>query len=135
MSRAPDGWLRSLVGISLVTLLVTGCMEGPVFNATLIVEVFNQTNSVGSLRYQGPGPSGTDPIEPCRSAGSARGLGPGTWQITISNGSQSLKTTLVAQETGEVTEAYVIRPDGEIDHLYEQGDQDTAPPPPFGCPA
>jgi len=44
------------------------------------------------------------------------------------------KTTLAAPETGEVTEAYVIRPNGEIDHLYEQGNQETAPPPPSGCP-
>lgn len=108
-------------------------MEGPAAQANLIVQVFNQTNSVGSLHWQGPGGSGAEPIDPCRVSGSARGLGPGTWQITIIDGSTSFMATVIAPDTGVVTEAYVIRPNGQIGHLYQQGDQETAPPPPSGC--
>ena len=126
-------WRRSTTGIVLAGLLAASCQQGPVAQVNIVIEVFNQTNIVGTLRWQGDGGSGSDPIRPCSEAGSARGLGPGTWQVTINDGSTSFTASVTAPATGIAYEAYGILPNGQIEHLYRLSDQQTAPPTPSGC--
>jgi hypothetical protein len=96
--------LRS-AGLLLAGVLVAGC-QGPVPHVNIMIEVFNQTNEVDSLRWQGPGGSGSDSIEPCTVAGSAEGLGPGTWQFTVQDGPNSLTATLIAPDIGVAYEVF-----------------------------
>jgi len=119
--------------IVLAGLVAAGCTGPPEIN--LVVQVFNQTNVDGSLSWQGSGNSGQAPIRPCRESGTAYGLGPGTWQVTITDPSTSLVTgvTGAANGNGIAYEVYAIRPDGRIEHLYRLSDQETAPAAPSGC--
>jgi hypothetical protein len=125
---------RWSVGLVLAALIVAGCMpQGPVAQVNLVIEVFNQTNETGSLKWQGPGHSETEPIQPCRLANTDYGVGPGTWQVTIEAGPNKLTESLMAASTGSAWEVFAIRPGGEIEHLYRLTDQQTGPPAPSGC--
>jgi len=116
----------------LIGLLAAGCLAGPVPQVNLVVEVFNQASTAGSLEWQGT-TAGNQPIAPCRTAGTSIGLGPGTWQVTITEGSARQTASLTAPATGVVYEVFGISPDGQIAHLYSLTDQQSVPPRPSGC--
>jgi hypothetical protein len=124
---------RSGAGVILVALLAAGCLAGPVPPENVVVEVFNQTSVTGMLQWQGPSGSGDQSIEPCRIADTSEGLGPGTWQVTISGGSATLTANVTAPATGIAYEVFGIAPDGRIAHLYSLTDQQSLPPRPSGC--
>jgi hypothetical protein len=116
--------------VVLITLLAAGCFASPVPQVNAIVEVFNQTSNAGTLEWQGSS-TGNEPIAPC-SADTTIGLGPGTWRVTITEGSNRQALALTAPATGGFYEVLEISPDGQIADLYTGADQRSLPPRPAG---
>jgi hypothetical protein len=118
----------------LLPALVAGCLAGPVAPHSLTVEVFNQSSTTGKLSWQGTDGAGWSPIQPCHESDTAEGFGPGTQQITITHGATSLSESLVGpSEPGLLIEAFAIRADGQIEHLYRIINPASYPPRPTGC--
>jgi hypothetical protein len=118
-----------------VAVVVAGCEETA--QATVVFDAYNQTSHTASVSWQGPGGSGSGHIGPCNVAGTGYGLGPGTWQVTITEGANSKTFTITGPPTGMAYEYFAIRPDGQIEHLYRWLDLQSPPqthqPPPSGC--
>lgn len=118
-------------GVVLMTVFAAGCLAGCVPQVNAIVEVFNETSNAGTLEWQGTS-TGTEAIAPC-SSDTVISLGPGYWQVTITEGSDRLATSLTAPATGSFYQVFEIGPEGEISNLYS-GDQHGVPGRPAGFP-
>jgi hypothetical protein len=121
---------RAQVGLVLVSLLGAGCLGGPVPQVNAIVEVFNETNNADKVEWHGTS-TGSEPIAPC-SADTEIDFGPGTWELTITDGSFRQTLSLTAPATGGFYEVLDIGPDGQISDLYTGPDQHSVPPRPAG---
>jgi hypothetical protein len=134
-SKAVSSRVVRLVLVIAVAVAVVACRA--VAQVNIVFEVYNQTSHTGSYAWQGPGGSGSGSIAPCRTANTAIGLGPGTWQVTITEGGNSKTYAITSPPTGSAYEYFAIRPDGQIEHLYRWLDLQSPPqspqPPPSGC--
>jgi len=73
-------------------------------------------------------------FRPCREFDKV--LGPGNWELTIGSAKTAMTTSVPSPAAGQAYEAYVIRPDGRIEHLYRvTSDQAEPSPPAGGCQA
>ena len=120
---------RKGASVVLMTVFAAGCLAGCIPQVNAIVEVFNETSKAGTLEWQGTS-TGTEAIAPC-SSDTLMNLGPGYWQLTITEGSDRLATSVTAPPTGSLREVYEIGPEGNIGLLYS-GDQHGAPGRPAG---
>ena len=117
---------RTGTGLILTCLLVAGCLGGSAPPVNAIVEVFNETGNVDTVEWHGTS-AGSESIAPC-SADTEIDFGPGTWELTITEGSFHQTLSLTAPTTGGFYEVLEIGTDGQITDLYTGPDERSLPP-------
>jgi hypothetical protein len=132
-SRRGSERKRKLVFLVVLAGLVVACLQGPVPQVNVGFEVFNQSGTNGSYRWDGSGTSGSGLIRPCTVSDTSVGLGPGTWNLTITGSAGPMSFVLVSPPTGVANEVFSITPEGQVEHLYRLTGEETPPPRPSGC--